>query len=58
MYEEMMNNIIKKFGFEDIHTIIFILYVEREFDEQTIREMYDEYMSLSMLDEDEEEEDE
>lgn len=56
MYEEMMNNIIKKFGFEDIHTIIFALYVEREFDEQTIREMYDEYMSLSMLDEDEEDE--
>ena len=54
MYEEMMNNIIRKFGFEDIHTIIFLLYVEREYDEQTIRAMYDEYMRLSMLDEEDE----
>lgn len=54
-YEEMMNNIIRKFGFEDTHTIIFCGLVERNVDVNTIYETYDEYMTLDvMLDEDDE----
>ena len=54
-YEEMMNNIIRKFGFEDTHTIIFCGLVENNADEQTIYETYDEYMNMSvMMEEDDE----
>lgn len=55
-YEEMMNNIIRKFGFEDTHTIIFCGLIENNADEQTIYETYDEYMDLLVLDSDEEDE--
>jgi hypothetical protein len=55
-YEEMMNNIIRKFGFEDTHTIIFCGLIENNADEQTIYETYDEYMDLLILDSDEEDE--
>ena len=47
-YNEMIDNIIRKFGFEDIHTIIFCLFVENA-DEQTIYETYDEYMGLDVM---------
>jgi len=54
-YNEMIDNIIRKFGFEDTHTIIFCGLVENNADEQTIYETYDEYMELDvMLDEDDE----
>lgn len=54
-YEEMMNNIIRKFGFEDTHTIIFCGLVENNADEQTIYETYDEYMNMNvMIEEDDE----
>ena len=47
----MMDNIIRKFGFEDMHTIIFCGMCERA-DVNSIYETYDEYMSLDvMLDE-------
>jgi hypothetical protein len=55
-YEEMMNNIIRKFGFEDTHTIIFCGLIENNADEQTIYETYDEYMDLLILNSDEEDE--
>ena len=48
-YNEMIDNIIRKFGFEDIHTIIFCLFVENNADEQTIYETYDEYMGLDVM---------
>ena len=47
----MMDDIIRKFGFEDIHTIIFCGMCERA-DVNSIYETYDEYMNLDiMLDE-------
>ena len=51
--ERMMDDIIRKFGFEDIHTIIFCGMCERADDSlNSIYETYDEYMSLDvMLDE-------
>ena len=50
-FEGMMDDIIRKFGFEDIHTIIFCGMCERA-DVNSIYETYDEYMSLdAMLDE-------
>lgn len=51
--ERMMDDIIRKFGFEDIHTIIFCGMCERlDVSLDTIYETYDEYMSLDvMLDE-------
>lgn len=52
-YIEMVDNIIRKFGFEDTHTIIFCGLVECGASEQVIYETYDEYMDLP-LDEEEE----
>ena len=50
-FKGMMDDIIRKFGFEDIHTIIFCGMCERA-DVNSIYETYDEYMSLDvMLDE-------
>ena len=50
-FKGMMDDIIRKFGFEDIHTIIFCGMCERA-DVNSIYETYDEYMSLdAMLDE-------
>ena len=50
-FKGMMDDIIRKFGFEDIHTIIFCGMCERA-DLNSIYETYDEYMSLDvMLDE-------
>lgn len=52
MTERMMNHIIRKFGFEDTHTIIFCGMVERGVDIDTLWDTYDEYMNLEvMLDE-------
>lgn len=52
MREEMMNDVIKKFGFEDVHTIIFCGMVERKVDLYILWTTYDEYMRLDiMLDE-------
>lgn len=52
MTERMMNHIIRKFGFEDTHTIIFCGMVERGVDMGTLYDTYDEYMNLEvMLDE-------
>lgn len=52
MTERMMNHIIRKFGFEDEHTIIFCGMVERGVDIDTLWDTYDEYMNLEvMLDE-------
>ena len=48
-YNEMIDNIIRKFGFEDTHTIIFRGLVENNADEQTIYETYDEYMELDVM---------
>lgn len=48
-YNEMIDNIIRKFGFEDTHTIIFCGLVENNADEQTIYETYDEYMELGAV---------
>lgn len=53
-YIEMVDSIIKKFGFEDMHTIIFCGLVECGADEQTIYETYDEYMDLPVIDEEDE----
>ena len=54
-YEEMIDNIIRKFGFEDVHTIIFCGLVENGADKQTIYGTYDAYMEMDvMLDEDDE----
>ena len=54
-YNEMMDNIIRKFGFEDVHTIIFCGLVENGADENTIYETYDEYMNMNvMIEEDDE----
>lgn len=54
-YEEMIDNIIRKFGFEDTHTIIFCGLVENGADVDTIYETYDEYMNMSvMMEEDDE----
>lgn len=52
-FKGMMNDIIRKFGFEDIHTIIFCGMCERkDVPLNSIYETYDEYMSLDiMLDE-------
>ena len=51
--EKMMDDIIRKFGFEDIHTIMFCGMCERaDVPLNSIYETYDEYMSLDiMLDE-------
>ena len=50
--EVMMNDIIRKFGLEDIHTIIFCGMVERAVNINSLWDTYDEYMSLDvMLDE-------
>ena len=50
-FKGMMDDIIRKFGFEDIHTIIFCGMCQRV-DVNSIYETYDEYMSLdAMLDE-------
>ena len=50
-FKGMMDDIIRKFGFEDIHTIICCGMCERS-DVNSIYETYDEYMSLDvMLDE-------
>lgn len=51
--ERMMDEVIRKFGFEDIHTIIFCGLCERvDIPLNTIYETYDEYMNLEvMLDE-------
>lgn len=47
-----MNHIIRKFSFEDTHTIIFCGMVERGVDIDTLWDTYDEYMNLEvMLDE-------
>ena len=54
-YNEMIDNIIRKFGFENTHTIIFCGLVERNVDEQTIYETYDEYMSIDVMLEDDDE---
>ena len=52
-FKGMMDDIIRKFGFEDIHTIIFCGMCERaDVPLNSIYETYDEYMSLdAMLDE-------
>jgi hypothetical protein len=52
-FKGMMDDIIRKFGFEDIHTIIFCGMCERaDVPLNSIYETYDEYMSLDiMLDE-------
>lgn len=51
--ERMMDDIIRKFGFEDIHTVIFCGMCENPtVCLNSIYETYDEYMSLDvMLDE-------
>lgn len=47
--EEMITNIIRKFGFEDIHTIIFCGMCERpDVTMSSIYETYDEYMNLDI----------
>ena len=48
-HNEMIDNIIRKFGFEDVHTIVFCLLVENNADEQTIYETYDDYMGLDVM---------
>ena len=52
-FKSMMDDIIRKFGFEDMHTIIFCGMCERaDVPLNSIYETYDEYMSLDiMLDE-------
>ena len=52
-FKGMMDDIIRKFGFENIHTIIFCGMCERaDVSLNSIYETYDEYMSLDiMLDE-------
>lgn len=52
-FKGMMDDIIRKFGFEDIHTITFCGMCERaDVPFNSIYETYDEYMSLDiMLDE-------
>lgn len=52
-FEGMMNDIIRKFGFEDIHTISFCGMCERaNASLNLIYEVYDKYMNLdTMLDE-------
>ena len=47
-FKGMMDDIIRKFGFEDIHTIIFCGMCERA-DVNSIYETYDEYMSLNLM---------
>ena len=50
--EKMMDNIIRRFGFEDIHTIIFCGMCERGVEMSSLLDTYDEYMNLDiMLDE-------
>ena len=44
--EEMMDGIIGKFGFEDIHTIIFCGMVENNCSDDSLCETYDNYMDL------------
>ena len=48
-HNEMVGNIIRKFGVEDTHTIIFCGLVENKADKQTIYETYDEYMGLDVM---------
>ena len=52
-FKGMMDDIIRKFGFEDIHTIIFCGMCERaDVPLNSIYETYDEFMSFNiMLDE-------
>ena len=52
-FKGMMDDIIRKVGFEDIHTIIFCGMCERaDVPLNSIYKTYDEYMSLDiMLDE-------
>ena len=51
-FKDMMDDIIRKFGFEDIHTIIFCGMCESGVDMDTLWDTYDEYMILDvMLDE-------
>ena len=49
-FKGMMDDIIRKFGFEDIHTIIFCGIcdvVDVRFN--SIYDFYDEYMSLDIM---------
>lgn len=47
--EEMMDNIIKKFGHEDIHSIIFCGMCETNTSETIIYETYDDYMGYGLI---------